>query len=179
MFTVEQIINTQKSNVEASFGLSGTVFEGVQQLIELNVQAAKVAFADAAQITQAALSIKDPQELFALQATLLQPAAEKSAAYARDVYEIAAATGSEVTRVVEATTSEARARFISLVDTAATNAPAGSESGVALVKSAVAAASNAIETAQKAAKQATEVAQANFDSMSTTAVRVTKSKRAA
>ncbi|HEX7440797.1 MAG TPA: phasin family protein, partial [Caldimonas sp.] len=50
---------------------------------------------------------------------------------------------------------------------------------VALIKSAVAAANNAIETAQKAAKQAAEVAEANFNAMSSTAVRVTKGKRAA
>jgi hypothetical protein len=51
------------------------------------------------------------------------------------------------------------------------------------VKSAVAAASNAFESVQKATKQAAEVADANFQAMSTTAVRATqaatKSKRAA
>ncbi len=179
MMTVEQIVTARNSNVETFFGLAATVFEGAQQLVELNIEAAKSAFSDATQTTRAALSIKDPQELVALQSTLLQPAAEKAAAYARGVYEIAASTASEVTRVVEATTSEARAKFLAIIDTAIKNAPAGSESGVAFVKSAVAAADNAIETARKAAKQATEVAQANFDSMSTTAVRAPKSKRAA
>ncbi|MDQ2736874.1 MAG: phasin family protein [Pseudomonadota bacterium] len=179
MITVEQIVNSQKSNVETSFGLAGTFFEGVQQLIELNVEAAKSALSQAAQTSQAALSIKDPQELVALQATLIQPGAEKAAAYVRGVYDIAASTGVEVTRVVEAMTAEARARFLAVIDTSVKNAPAGSEHGVALVKSAIAAANNAIESAQKASKQATEVAQANFDSLTTTAVRATKSKRAA
>ena len=179
MFTVEQIVNSQKSNLETSFGLAGTFFEGVQQLMDLNMEVAKSALSEAAQATQAALSIKDPQELVALQATLLQPAAEKAAAYTRSVYEIAASTGAEVTRVVEATTAEGRARFLAIVDTAIKNAPAGSEQGVSLFKSAFAAANNAIESAQKASKQATEVAQANFNSLTTTAVRATKSKRAA
>lgn len=84
-----------------------------------------------------------------------------------------------MTRVVEATTAEARARFLAIVDTAVKNAPAGSEHGVALVKSAVAAANNAIESAQKASKQANEVAQANFDTLTSTAARATKSKRTA
>ena len=179
MFTAEQIVNSQKSNLETSFGLAGTFFEGVQQLMDLNMEVAKSALSEAAQATQAALSIKDPQELVALQATLLQPAAEKAAAYTRSVYEIAASTGAEVTRVVEATTAEGRARFLAIVDTAIKNAPAGSEQGVSLFKSAFAAANNAIESAQKASKQATEVAQANFNSLTTTAVRATKSKRAA
>jgi hypothetical protein len=62
------------------------------------------------------------------------------------------------------------------------NAPAGSENVVALVKSAVAAANNAYETVQKASKQAVEVAEANMQAMTTTAVKATsaatKAKRA-
>jgi phasin family protein len=179
MITLEQIVNTQKSNVETLFGLAGIFSEGVQRLVELNVEAAKGALSDAARTTQTALSIKDPQELVALQATLLQPGAEKATAYARSVFDIAAGTGAEVTRAVEATTAEARARLLAVIDTAVKNAPAGSEHGVSLVKSAVAAANNAIEAAQKASKQATEVAQANFESLTTTAIRTTKGKRAA
>ena len=47
-----------------------------------------------------------------------------------------------------------------------------------LVKSAVAAANNAFESVQKAGKQAVEVADANFQAMSSSAVRATKSKKA-
>ena len=92
------------------------------------------------------------------------------------MYEIAASTGAEVSRVAEAQAAEAQAKFMAIVDTAVKNAPAGTENGVALIKSAVAAANNAIETAQKAAKQAAEVAEANFNAMSTTAVRATKAQ---
>ena len=178
MITVEQIVNTQKSSVDTLFGLTGKAFEGIEKLIELNLSAAKTAMAEAAQTTQAALSVKDAQELMALQSSLLQPAAEKAAAYSRYVYEIAASTSAEVSRVAEAQSAEAQAKFMAIVDTAVKNAPAGTENGVALIKSAVAAANNAIETAQKAAKQAAEVAEANFNAMSTTAVRATKGKKA-
>jgi phasin family protein len=178
MITVEQIVNTQKSSVDTLFGLTGKAFEGIEKLIELNLSAAKTAMAEAAQTTQAALSVKDAQELMALQSSLLQPAAEKAAAYSRYVYEIAASTGAEVSRVAEAQSAEAQAKFMAIVDTAVKNAPAGTENGVALIKSAVAAATNAIETAQKAAKQAAEVAEANFNAISTTAVRATKGKKA-
>jgi phasin family protein len=179
MITVEQVVNTQKTHVEVLFGLTNTAFEGVEKLIELNLQVAKTAMTEAAANTKAALSVKDAQELLALQSSLLQPAAEKAAAYSRYVYEIAASTGAEVTRVAEATTAEAQARFMSIVDTAVKNAPAGTENAVALVKSAVAAANNAFESVQKATKQAAEVADANFQAMSSTAARATKSKRAA
>lgn len=179
MMTVEQVMGAHKANVETLFGLTGKAFEGMERLIELNVQVAKAAMGEAAQATQAAMSVKDAQELMALQASLLQPAAEKAAAYSRHLYEIAASTGAEVGRVAEATTSDAQAKFLAVVDSAVKNAPAGTENAVALVKSAVAAANNAFEGVQKAAKQAAEVADANFQAMSTTAVRATKSKRAA
>ena len=176
--TVEQIVSAQKSNVETLFGLTGKAFEGVEKLIELNLQVAKSAMSEAASTSKAALSVKDAQELMALQASLMQPAAEKAAAYSRYLYEIAASTGAEVTRVAEATSADAQAKFMSIVDTAVKNAPAGTENAVALVKSAVAAANNAIETVQKATKQAAEVADANFQAMSSTAVRATKVKKA-
>ena len=178
MMTAEQIVSAQKANVETLFGLTGLAFESVEKLIELNIQVAKTAMSEAAQTTQAALSVKDAQELLALQAGLLPPAAEQAAAYSRHVYEIAASTGAEVSRVAEATTAEAQAKFMSVVDNAVKNAPAGTENAVALVKSAVAAANNAFESVQKAGKQAAEVADANFQALSQTAVRATKSKKA-
>jgi phasin family protein len=174
MLTAEQVLASQKATIETLFGLTGKAFEGVEKLVELNLSAAKAAMAEAAQTTKLALSAKDPQELVALQTSLMQPAAEKAAAYGRYVYEIAASTGAEVSRVAEAQAAEAQAKFMAIVDTAVKNAPAGTENGVALIKSAVAAANNAIETAQKAAKQAAEVAEANFNAMSTTAVRASK-----
>jgi phasin family protein len=179
MMTVEQIVSAQKTNVETLFGLTKTAFEGVGKLIEVNLQVAKTAMTEAAANTKAALSVKDAQELLALQSSLLQPAAEKAAAYGRHVYEIAASTGAEVTRVAQATTAEAQAKFMAIVDTAVKNAPAGAENAVALVKSAVAAANNAFESVQKATKTAAEVADANFQAMTSTAALATKGKRGA
>ena len=179
MLTAEQIVSAHKSNVETFFGLSGLAFDGVEKLIELNTMVAKSALGEAAATIQAALSVKDAQEMLALHAGLLQPAAEKAASYGRQVYEIAAATGAEVGRVAEATAADAQAKFLSVVDNAVKNAPAGTENAVALVKAAVAAANNAFESVQKAGKQAAEVADANFQAMSSTAVRATKAKKAA
>jgi hypothetical protein len=69
------------------------------------------------------------------------------------------------------------------VDTVVKNAPAGSENAVALVKSAVAAANNAYDTVQKAAKQATVAAEANFAALNASAQKAMpaagKGKRAA
>jgi phasin family protein len=183
MLTAEQLIAAQKATIETLFGLTNKAFEGVEKLVELNLQVAKAALGEAAETTKAALSVKDAQELVALQASLLQPAAEKAAAYTRHVYDIAAATNAEVSKVAEEQAAEAQRKFMSAVDTAVKNAPAGSENAVTLVKSALAAANNAYESVHKAAKQAADVAEANFQAMTTTAVKATqqapRAKRAA
>ena len=183
MLTAEQLIAAQKANVETLFGLTNKAFEGVEKLVELNLQVAKTALGEAGDTARAALSVKDAQELLALQASLLQPSAEKAAAYTRHVYDIAAATNAEVTKAVEAQVADAQKKFINLVDSASKNAPAGTENAVALVRSAVSAANNAFESVQKAAKQAADVAEANFQAVTATAVKATqgatKAKRAA
>jgi phasin family protein len=182
-YTAEQFIAAQKSTAETFFGLAAKAFEGVEKLAELNLQVARTSLSEAAESVQAALSVKDVQELFSLQAGLLQPAAEKATAYSRHVYDILAGTNAEVGKAAEATIAEGQRKVLALVDTAVKNAPAGSESAVALVKSAVAAANNAYETVQRATKQATEVAEANFTTMTNSAVKAAtttaKGKRAA
>jgi phasin family protein len=174
MLTAEQMLAAHKANVETLFGLTGKAFEGVEKLVELNLQVAKAAMGEVAETTKAALSVKDAQELMALQAGLLQPAAEKAAAYSRHLYDIAAATNAEVSKVVEATAADSQKKFMAVVDTAVKNAPAGTENAVALVKSAVAAANNAYESVHKAAKQAAEVAEANFQTITSSAVKATQ-----
>jgi len=181
--TPDQFAAASKANLETLFGLTSKAFEGVEKLVELNLQVAKATLAEGAENTKAALGVKDAQELLALQTSLLQPSAEKAAAYSRHLYDIAAATGAEVKKVAESTAAEAQTKFMSVVDGAVKNAPAGSENAVALVKSAVAAANNAFEGVQKAVKQATDAAEANFQTLSANAAKatqaVTKAKRAA
>ena len=173
-FTPDQFVAAQKASLDTLFGLTYKAFEGVEKLVELNLQVAKTTLSEFAETTQAALSIKDAQELMSLQASLLQPAAEKAAAYSRHVYDIVAGTSAEVTKAAETTLADSQKKVLALVDNAVKNAPAGSESAVALVKSAVAAANNAFESVQKATKQATEVAEANFTAMTNSAVSATK-----
>jgi phasin family protein len=183
MLTAEQVLAAQKANIETLFGLTTKAFEGVEKLIDLNVTASRAALMEASETAQAALTVKDAQELLALQAALFQPLAEKTAAYSRHLYDITSATGAEFTRNVESQFSDVQKKFLAVVDNAAKNAPAGSETAVAVFKSAVAAGNNALESVQKAVKQATDVAEANFNAVATTAVNstknATKAKRAA
>ena len=174
MLTVDQVVASQKASIETMFGLTHKAFEGMEKLVELNVQASKAALAETANHTQAVMGVKDAQELLALQASLMQPLAEKAAAYSRHLYDIASGTTAEFSKAVESHTADVQAKFVNLVDSAAKNAPAGSETAVALMQGTVSAATNAFESVQKAVKQAADMAEANFAAVSTTAVNATK-----
>lgn len=178
MLTAEQVLASHKANIETLFGLTHKAFEGVEKLVELNVQATKAALAETANHTQAVMGVKDAQELMALQAGLVQPLAEKTAAYSRHLYDIASAAGADLGKTFEAQTADAQKKFVGLVDNAAKNAPAGSETAVAVLKSAVAAANNAFESVQKAVKQASDIAEANFNTVAASAVNATKTPAA-
>lgn len=174
MLTAEQILAAQKANIATFFDLGQKAFEGVEKVLELNIQVAKTTLDEAAEHAKAVLAVKDAQELLALQASLLQPSAEKAAAYGRHLYDIASTTSSEVSKLAEAQVAEAQKKFAAVVDTAVKNAPAGTENAVVLVKSAVAAANNAFDSVQKAAKQAADVAEANFQAITSSAVKATQ-----
>ncbi|MDB5753032.1 MAG: hypothetical protein JWP65_3453 [Ramlibacter sp.] len=178
MLTPEQFAAIQKANVETLFGLTTKAFEGIEKLVELNLTASKAALSEAAETTQSLLGVKDAQELLALQAALFQPLAEKTAAYSRHLYDIGSSTGAEFGRALEGQVAEAQQKFLSVVDNAAKNAPAGSETAVAVFKSAVAAGNNALESVQKAVKQAADVAEANFNAVASQAVTASKGAKA-
>ena len=163
MLTAEQLMASHKANIETLFGLTHKAFEGVEKLVELNVQATKAALAETANHAQAVMGVKDAQELLALQAGMVQPLAEKTAAYSRHLYDIATAAGADLGKTLEAQTADAQKKVMGLVDSATKNAPAGSETAVAVMKSAVAAANSAFESMQKAVKQATDMAETNFN----------------
>jgi phasin family protein len=170
MWTVEQLLAAHKSNLEAAFGMAGTMFEGAEKLADLNLKAAKAAMAEAQDRTLAFATVKDVQELMAMQMGLVQPTAEKTAAYSRHVYDIATATQGELSKAAEAQFAQAQKTMTSLIDNAAKNAPAGADNVVNFVRSAVSAANTAFDGVQKAVKQATDVADANFQAMTNTAV---------
>jgi phasin family protein len=174
MLTPEQIISAQKTNASTVFGLSEKAFEGVEKLIELNMAAGKAAINETMSHAQSLLSIKDPQEFISIQSAMFQPMAEKLSSYGRHVYDITSATATEFTKTTEEKIAEAQHTFTSLLDATSKNAPAGTESAVALFKSAYVAGTNALESVQKAVKHATEVAESNIQTAANTAMNATK-----
>lgn len=169
MFAIpEQFSNATKANLETQFAmlssLTSKTFEGMEKLVDLNINAAKATIEDSSATARQLLAAKDAQEFFALTAAQAQPNAEKALSYGRQLASIAAGTGAEFSKAAESQIVEANRKVISLVDEVSKNAPAGSESFVAAVKTAISNANAGYEQFTKTTKQAVEAMESNFNS---------------
>ena len=160
-----QLAATNKANFEALMGLTAKAFGGVEQLTVLNLQAAKGGLEQAQETGMAVLSARDAQSLLALQAGLLQPGADKAAAYGKQVYRIVANIRADFEKVAAEQAASAQASLGALIEAAGKNAPVGSSDGIALIKSAMATANSAFESLRNAGLQAVETTEANYASV--------------
>jgi phasin family protein len=177
--TPEQIQTANKANVEAVLSLAATQFAALEKLANLNANAIRAAFEDSLANTRALLGAKDVQEFVNLQSTLTQPVIEKAIAYSKSAYEVATEANSELSKMAEKRLAEWNENFVSILDKATKNAPAGSDVAVAAVKSMLAAANSAYDNLSKVAKQATEIAEANVTAATETVKGLSKAKKAA
>jgi phasin family protein len=182
----EQISNATKANLEAQFALFSTLtsktFEGIEKLVDLNINTTKAALENSTANARQLLAAKDAQEFFALSASQAQPSAEKAVSYGRQVAAIAADTGAEFTRAAESQLAEVNRKVISLVDEVTKNAPAGSETYVSALKTAISNANAGYEQFSKTTKQAVETIESNLNnavSQFTQAARQTAANTAA
>jgi phasin family protein len=173
----DQIATASKAGVEMWLGLANTQFAALERLSTLNFNAVKAAFEAGMGQTRALLGAKDAQEVVNLNTAATQPTLESAIAYSRSVYELAAQTQGEMTKIVESQASEFSRNMSGFLDKVSINAPAGSDVAVAAVKSAIAAANSAYDSMTKAAKQAGEIAEANF-AAATNAAKEAKKKAA-
>ena len=162
IYSNDQFAAIQKNSLDVFAGLSQKTFASFEKLVELNMAAAKAVVAESMSNLQALAGAKDAQAVLALQSGMIQPLAEKSASYSRHLYDIASDTGAEFTKALESTTAESQKAVTSLLESSLKNAPAGSEAAVAVFRSAIDAGNNAVESAQKTAKQAVQMVESKL-----------------
>ena len=177
MLNAEQFAALNQANYDVLVGLTTKAFEGIEQLTTLNLQAAKASLEEASEAGSAVLAAKDPQALFALQSSLLQPAADKATAYGKQVYGILTSFKADVDKVFGEQAAAAQTSFVALIEAAGKNAPEGSIDGVAFVKSALLSANNAFDSLHKAGQEAANTAQANFAAATGSVMKTAKAKR--
>ena len=164
--TPEQFIAATTAGLQAQFAaltsLNKKAFEGLEQLVSLNVNAAKATFEESSAAAKELANAKDPQAFFAFTAAQAQPGAEKALAYGRHLASITNATQQEFTKAVEAHIAETNAKVSSLIDEVTKNAPAGSEQAVIALKSVVGNINAGYEQISKTTKQAVQTLEENL-----------------
>jgi len=161
-FNPEQFAASQQATVGAAFALSNKLLDAVMKLNDLNVQTVRVGFAEGQESAQKMLSIKSPQEMVALQATMSYPLLQKSIAYSRHVLAIASETRTEFESLLDSQYKQFSDKLGAFVDSASTNAPPGTEGSVTALKSVLDAANKTYETVRQANRQANKALDDNL-----------------
>ena len=158
----QQVLNSQKAAIDTLVAFQSSVFTGFEKLVDLNLKVIKATLDEVAQTSQKVSSVKDAQEAASLTQSLVQPGAEKAMAYSKHVYDIVSAVQADLSKLGESHVAEGQKHVNDAIEQFTKNAPAGSESAVAMLKSSLAQVNGAYESMTKAAKQASEVAEKNL-----------------
>jgi phasin family protein len=177
--TPEQLFAFNKANMEAAIRIAGVALEGAERLIGLQMKTAKSALADGLQNARALTSVRDLDQFAALKESVVQPTFEKATAYAKEVYDVASATQADLSRVVEEQVSEFNRQMISALDQIVKTAPAGSEVGIAAMKSTLAAVNSGFDNFTKVAKQLGEATQNNIEVVANQTIEAAKKAKKA
>jgi phasin family protein len=163
--TPEQLLALNKANLEVAARFAGVALQGAERLLDLQLKAAKSAFADSIESAKALAAVKDMQEFAALKDNVAQPSIERATAYAKSVYDVATATQAEFGKLIEEQFSEFNKQVVTALDKLVKTAPAGSEVGIAAIKSSIAAVNSAYDNLSKVAKQFTDATHTNLEAV--------------
>jgi phasin family protein len=156
----EQFTNACKATIEAQVSLLRTMAAGtttkMQNLIELNMGAAKACSEESVVIVKQLFISKNPQEVQASLTALQQLTYARASGYGRQLFDIGFAAQAEFTRTAELQFAESGRKISALVDQVAKNLPGSSENGVAMAKAAIASANAGYEQFIKKTQQTVE-----------------------
>jgi len=157
----EYFADFNKSSVDQATRLANVAFTGFEQLVNLNLSAAKSSFDTGTKNFKALSEITDVQDLVAFRTKVTESGVETALSYSRDAYEIVSGTGSEVSKLVEAGFSTMNKNLAAVVDKAVKSAPAGSDVAVTALKSTMAATTAAFDSLTKATRQVVDFTDAS------------------
>jgi phasin family protein len=157
LLTQEQISAANKANLETLAQLSRKAFDGVEKLMELNLQVAKTLMQENVDHLQDSSKAKDAKEYFSKQASFVQPMTEKAIAYSRHFYNIANETQANISEVAKEDMQKRSSEMQKMMTNVSSQTPGGSDAMVNMIKQAVANANTAFEATQKAVKQAVDM----------------------
>jgi phasin family protein len=158
----QNVLAGQKATLDNILAIQGTFFNGFEKLVDLNLKVIRATLDEVAQKSQQAVEAKDAQEVLAFTSSLVQPNAEKALAYSKHVYDIVSGVQVDLSKLTEEQIAQGQQQVSDALDQLAKSAPTGSEGAIALLKTSLATANSAYESAAKVARQAADAAESNI-----------------
>lgn len=159
---LEQLAAAQKANADVLIALIRSGFNSLEKLAALNLNTARDFLNNSVSSAQTLIGAKDIQEAAKLQTGLAQPSLEKTTEYYRHLYELITQLQKDVTQVMEEHYTQLSQKAVSSIESTSAQAPVGGDVLAATLKSILTASSQAFENLTKAAKQVSEIADANI-----------------
>ena len=156
----EQFAGINKAGYDNAVRFASFSLEKAAHLAKFNFQAAKAAMEQGVQSAGIVGGITDAKEFAAVNTKLSEAGVQQALGYTRGLYEIASQGQAEFTTLADDAWAGYSNRVSAWVETAAKNAPAGSEVAVKALKSTVAATNAAYEQFSKATRQIISLADA-------------------
>ena len=153
MFKIDQFTAANEAAINQFAHFAQLSLFNLEKFAQLGLGAARESVEQATVHAQSLAGAKDVHEVIALNSAALEPVMKRVYAYSRTAYETAAETNGEVKRVLEAHAAEYNRAAVSALEEAFKYAPAGSESLVDNVKTAIAAAQSSYNNLASINKQ--------------------------
>ena len=153
MLKVDQFSAANEAAIEQFSYFAKLSLANVEKFAELGLEAARESVIVATKHAQTLAGARDVNEMFSINQAALEPALKRAYTYSRTAFDTAAETNNEVKRVLEKQNAELQRAAVAAIEEALKYAPAGSETVVANVKSAIAAAQTAYDNAVSLNKQ--------------------------
>ena len=158
MFKIDQLTAANQAAIEQFNSLAQLSLANAEKLAEIGLGAARESVTLAADHARALASAKDVHEVLALNSAAIEPALKRAYSASREAFETAAEAQNDVKRAFEKQSQELNRAAVAALEEAFKYAPAGSESFVANVKSAITAAQTAYENVTAVNKRLYEAA---------------------
>ena len=152
-----QIAEFNQSALQAAISFFNLSVQNVERIVNLNLESAKTAMEGSVEHAKALTEVKDVQELATLRTRATEASTEKALAYSRSLYELANQAQAQVAQLVEQQFNTFNQKVVSVVETAARNAPAGGELAVVAVNASVDNTNAAVDSFKRVASEASRI----------------------
>ena len=153
MLKIDQLTAANEAALNQFTYFAQLSLANVERFTELGLGAARESIEQATAHAQSLAGAKDVNEVIAINSASFEPVMKRAYSYSRTAYETAAETNAEVKKVFEKQAAEYNRAAIAALEEAFKYAPAGSETVVENVKTAIAAAQSAYNNVAAINKQ--------------------------